>query len=261
MTTPKCIHTYLTVCKTNPQPPGFADFLRGSIALYNLCDLYKFVFFLNGNHPVFKYLKESPYIKDFNIEVQEILCTIPYSQMGSIVRNLFLKGESFSVMTHMMYNPECNFGPINPKCKEFFKTILMPNEELEKAIDLVGLPPKFSVIHLRLGDLYIHNDVYNEQIFQLVDLKIKELLERFPEKTFVLVADASKMAIEFKKKNAKLFYWENKKIHLGDLKGGGIKDTLVDFFILSKADEIFVHGYSGFSMVTSYLYDIPYHMI
>jgi hypothetical protein len=30
---PKCIHNYLTKCSTNPQPPGFADFLRGTIAL------------------------------------------------------------------------------------------------------------------------------------------------------------------------------------------------------------------------------------
>jgi hypothetical protein len=35
----QCIHKYLNICKTNPQPPGFGDFLRGSIALYNFSKL------------------------------------------------------------------------------------------------------------------------------------------------------------------------------------------------------------------------------
>ncbi len=33
-TQPICIHRYLTECASNPQPPGMADFIRGTIATY-----------------------------------------------------------------------------------------------------------------------------------------------------------------------------------------------------------------------------------
>ncbi len=39
-----CIHQYLTKCKTNPQPPGFADFLRGTRTLYLLSKKYDYIF-------------------------------------------------------------------------------------------------------------------------------------------------------------------------------------------------------------------------
>ena len=40
-----CIHKYLTTCKTIPQPPGLADFIRGSIALFNYSKKYNYDFF------------------------------------------------------------------------------------------------------------------------------------------------------------------------------------------------------------------------
>jgi hypothetical protein len=37
-----CIHTYLKTCKTIVIPPGFGDFLRGTVALYNYSKKYKY---------------------------------------------------------------------------------------------------------------------------------------------------------------------------------------------------------------------------
>ena len=34
---------------------------------------------------------------------------------------------------------------------------------------------------------------------------------------FILLSDSSTIAIEIKKQNPELFYWDNKKIHIGDL--------------------------------------------
>ena len=55
----KCIHKYLNVCKTNPQPPGLADFLRGTIALYNFSKIYNYKLLIDCNHPLFNFLKKN----------------------------------------------------------------------------------------------------------------------------------------------------------------------------------------------------------
>src|SRR6266700_2762309 len=39
---PKVVHTYRTSCKTVAQPPGFGDFLRGTITLFELSRKYQF---------------------------------------------------------------------------------------------------------------------------------------------------------------------------------------------------------------------------
>jgi hypothetical protein len=39
-----CVHQYLTSCKINPQPPGLADFLRGTRTLYLLSKKYRCCF-------------------------------------------------------------------------------------------------------------------------------------------------------------------------------------------------------------------------
>ena len=85
------------------------------------------------------------------------------------------------------------------------------------------------------------------------------------DKQFILLADSAAMAIELKKHNPELFYWDNKKIHIGGLINKDVQqsvtDTLVDFFIMTKCDKIFVYGHgfiSGFSKFVSLIYDKEY---
>jgi adenine/guanine phosphoribosyltransferase-like PRPP-binding protein len=70
------------------------------------------------------------------------------------------------------------------------------------------------------------------------------------------------MAIELKKQNPKLFYWDNKKIHIGSLQNDNVQqavtDTLIDFFIMTKCDKMFCYafnGISGFSKLISLIYN------
>ena len=64
-----CVHKYLSNCTTNPQPPGFADFLRGTITLYNLSQQYNYNLYVDNSHIIFKYLKHN-----VNIINGEFLC-------------------------------------------------------------------------------------------------------------------------------------------------------------------------------------------
>ena len=57
---PNCTHVYLTSCKTNPQPPGLGDFLRGTIALFYLTESTGYTLSIDYNsHPIFSFLKFS----------------------------------------------------------------------------------------------------------------------------------------------------------------------------------------------------------
>ena len=69
------------------------------------------------------------------------------------------------------------------------------------------------------------------------------------------------MAKKIKEDIPLINYWDNSKIHMGDLKNMkefSVFDTLVDFFIMSKSNEIFVVNNSGFSSVISIIYNIKY---
>jgi hypothetical protein len=73
------------------------------------------------------------------------------------------------------------------------------------------------------------------------------------------------MATEVKKHNPELFYWDSKKIHIGDLKNTNVQqavtDTLIDFFIMAKCDKMFCYafnGISGFSKLASLIFDKEY---
>ena len=73
---------------------------------------------------------------------------------------------------------------------------------------------------------------------------------------------AKEIANKLKETIPELFYWDNTKIHLGDLINieNNLLDTITDFFIISKSSEIISNG-SGFSMVNSEIYNIKYTLI
>ena len=77
---------------------------------------------------------------------------------------------------------------------------------------------------------------------------------------YVLISDSSLIAKKLKDNIDGLCYWDNTKIHLGDLKNNeksSLLDTIVDFFILSRSTEIVSNG-SGYSTAVSKIYNIPY---
>ena len=81
---------------------------------------------------------------------------------------------------------------------------------------------------------------------------------------FILLSDSSEIANQLKKDIPNIYYWDNSKIHLGDLKNyseQAVFDTMVDFFIMTKSNEIISINSSGFSKIISLIYDIKYTAI
>lgn len=256
------IHNYLSYCKTNPQPPGFGDFIRGTIALYELSKIYNYELLIDNSHPIFKLLVSDKIVENkWTGEVYEFLPPTSYEDIYTQLEIIFKKNESFSLLTNSFYENE-----ITDDCKAFLKDVLTPNDELNGKIDTVyqtmnlNTQIHYSVIHLRFGDNYLHNDVFNEYFLQNSYNKIYEFIKNHPETQFVLLTDSNVIGNELKKRIPSLFYFNNKKIHLGDLKNmeHGVSDTLVDFFIMTKSEKIFYLNHSGFSRYICEIYNKNY---
>ena len=266
---PLCIHNYLTQSSVNKQPPGFADFLRGTIALYKYSKEYNYRLLLNRCHPLFEYLDESKYLihgtPTTTIELIPGSTNLSYLDIDARLGELFKNGVSFQVLTNSFYTKTdtlYNFGVITEDCREFLQDILKPNDSLKKEIfhayKAMGLDLSrpYSAIHLRFGDAFLHQNVYSEEYLNHVNPIVKQLLAQ-AQGQLVLLTDSKVMGLMLKKLNPALLYWDNEKTHLGDiLNTRGVSSALVDFFILSKADKIFNNG-SGFSEVISVIYGKP----
>lgn len=276
---PICIHKYLTLCKTNYVSPGFGDWLRGTVTLWNYCQKYNYRLCIDKDvHPIFSYLEENEnLITDPmpNREVEEWYSPTTYTEIDEKIQQLFRKKETFAILTNGIYVPlDSNnlYGSISRECKDWLKAILTPNAELMKCIQDVyntlgiNLDQPYRVIHLRLGDNYLHNNkLDNHPYLERINHRIQHTLQTESEYNYILLCDTSAFALELKNRNPQLFYWDNKKIHTGeiqyDLKKIGVKDTLIDFFIMSKAIHIMSIFDSGFSKMVSNIFDIRYYRI
>ena len=147
------------------------------------------------------------------------------------------------------------------------KEILSPTSELEELLNNVfknvykiNINDGYKVIHLRFGDSYIHSNCFDKNLYDYYYNKINNLIHKNDD-NYVLISDSSEMANKLKENIPKLLYWDNDKIHLGELiniEKSNILDTLVDFFIISKSKEILSSGTSGFSRINSVIYNIKH---
>ena len=276
----KCFHKYLTVCKTDYLSPGFGDWLRGTVALWELCKKYDFELCIDKDiHPIFSYLEENASLISDPLpdrEVEECYYPTPYDKIDEMLHSLFQKKETFSVLTNGLYVPIFNgindyYGPITEECKLWLRNVLTPNQYLQGYIDCVysilniDLSKPYRVIHLRLGDNYLHQNNFEQGYYNNINERIAHTLKTESEFQYILLCDASCYGIALKTDNPSLRYWDNKKIHTGELqydeKKIGVKDTLIDFIIMSKAIHILSVFDSGFSKMVSFIFDITYYRI
>ena len=268
-----CTHKYLTECKTNPQPPGFADYLRGTITLFNLSQKYGYKLLLDKTHPIFEFIKDNDdfVVVDKSTDVIEMLCPISYDEIYRTLTELFEKDSSFVVMTNSLYISETgeltNWGEISGECRTYLKNTITPSsdvynkiEDVIRTVYKINNDEKFKSIHIRTGDSFIHNDSVDLSLFEKYYDKIQNIMNQDIKYKYVLISDSSLIAKKLKDNIDGLCYWDNTKFHLGDLKNNeksSLLDTIVDFFILSRSTEIVSNG-SGFSTAVSKIYNIPY---
>ena len=265
-----CIHNYLNKCETGSMPPGFVDFLKGTIALYNYSKKYNYKLFINRDiHPIFKYFEDCEYYIN---DTHSIDCTFELLSQANpifvdhILQKLFQNGFSFSVITNCLINDinSSDFG-LNGDCRNFLLKILKPTKIIEykinKVLNDMNINSNYYCIHIRFGDKYINSNLIDYKILNILN---ESLLKKIDYNTIVLVSDSKYMSNELIKMNNNLHYWDNNKIHTGSLNNyneEAIQDMLVDFYILAKSSKIITINvdsiyFTTFSPVISKIFNI-----
>uniref|UniRef100_A0A6C0B163 Uncharacterized protein n=1 Tax=viral metagenome TaxID=1070528 RepID=A0A6C0B163_9ZZZZ len=272
---------------TNGVAQGLGDYIRGSFCLLQIAALLGLQFDMDiRNHPMSKYIQETgePYN---NINYSSIA---KYKNINYIPINAksFKKNSEqfFHEFIYEMNRQEpkvenyytfCNSFPVfdnyPEKARMFIKSKLQPNETLlpyiAERMKLLELSFKqFSVIHIRSGDKYLFK---NNRLNTIVVRKIVNILKRSckPNQKYLLLSDNNQIKAALKSIFPLFIIHNSSIVHLGeqpnmndDKNDSGIRDTLIDFFIMSNASHIIgfspYNWGSGFSQWCSVLYNIPF---
>lgn len=272
---PTCTHVYLTQCKTNPQPPGLGDFLRGTVALFYFAEASGFEMLIDYNsHPIFSFFKFGDHytVNNKDTEIHECICPVSYPDIIDKLRILFQKNTSFSVLTNSFYATNhigqfLVFAELSDTCKQFMRKLLTPSDMIERVLshvyeDLgVDVVKGYKVIHLRLGDVFIHDDIYDANAAAKIADKFKGLITtRGITDKCVLLTDSASIGRSISKLCPQIAYWDNNKIHTGDLRSkatNGLRDTVIDMVIMSRANEILSCNLSSFCNIPAFAFDVP----
>jgi hypothetical protein len=257
----------------NGKGNGFGDFLRGSVFLLQIALTYGLEFDVDyGNHIISKFLYK---------EQESVYSEIKYDKVFYIIGdwkplNEKLYGEFIDYLNSITTNIEffyTNNAPLHPITdfqKNIIKKSFLPNkmlkDEIEQTMCNLGLIEKqFNCIHIRTGDRFLLFNEIDHSLF----IKIAKTMNSkiIPGNKYLILSDSAELKTLLKTKFSNLIIWVNDIIHLGEIDDNskvhdGVKDTLVDFFIMSKSNHIhgitvYEHG-TGFSEYCSKLFDIGY---
>ncbi len=272
---------------------GFGDFIRGSYFLLEFGDKHGFNIEIIFNSCISIFLKNVGYnYKNFdqtlfsNIsKFQEINATTIILSKHGFVLNPIKNPNNTNLICNYFYK-ECpihenklfmyticypNTINIPPKHKIIMQHILEPidqiREELNMTLSNLDLEEKnFFIIQVRSGDDYLKNEnkAFNPKYVDNLLKNIKIITDSYSNK-YLLIADNNdikKIILNY----FPFFKTELKSItHFGEgfkLEEEKVKNTLIDFYLLSLSSRIFSltnyqHG-SGFSQWCASTYNIPY---
>lgn len=258
------IHSYIN----KPNGMGFGDFLRGSIATKQLCLEYDIPFAIDFSlHPIGKYLNSVIQKPQIDIDSIIYLQDVPNYDIHTL-RNTLKKRLSLTSLkkydAYIYTNVWPLFG-ISRQVSNSIKLYLQPSIECENAIkQTLAELTEYEVIHIRVGDLLSFGtqigDTVNHTLEQIIDsLSIVENIQRATTRPCIIMSDSTECKHILSKKYG-LRCTSTIPSHMA-LERNLALDTLVDFFILSRARHIHqfsVHFWgSGFSDSAHWLYRIP----
>lgn len=231
---------------------GLGDVLRGTLQLYMLSKKLGFHFYVDTSlHPISKYLVplENPYSQIVQENKHEIAMIPADEPLEKIIQDL--PGGLYYFFT----NAHCTQN-FDEDCRVFMKKLLTPIPSLEQELrDYIPFE-SYSILHFRLGD----NELVGQHQTN-VSREILHLIQANKEVNSVLISDSFSLKID--PEVAKEVYVLNTvPKHLGKCSNEeSIKDTLIDFFLLSKATNIKTYScypwVSGFVTWASKIYNIP----
>ena len=266
----------------NADAPGLGDYLRGCLFLIKIAKELNYNFNMDmSHHPISNYLKNS--LSNKKINYNNIYSYIdnnidrhyeePYSKNKY---NFYMNSkEIFKQSKSNLITLFTNAFPVIDNMSDdeciFFKNNLEPNNEMNEYIEniLKNLnleKQNYSTIHIRIGDKYLTQNQELENVFlSKIIYAIKKII--VPHKNYIIISDSDKLKkhiYNLNISNIKIYF--NVLEHVGQNiqnKPNGVKDCLLDFFLMANSNEIhLLKNYwwgSGFSYYCSKIYKIPYH--
>jgi len=269
---------------------GLGDFLRGCYFILEFCETYNFQSKFIFNNCISKFLL----IKTHNLErFDNVLKGVSICKNNNfrefVVENNGIIKDPLKDTKNMMADfvdyivklPQysgnifmyCIAFPINEipeKNKEHMRKFLEPTNEMQLTInqtlhDLNISSKQYIVIHIRAGDSYLkeENDSFTNGYIRDLINNIKNDVNR--DNNYLLMADNNDVKKIIQKYFPNFKTLMNPITHFGEgavLEEEKVKNTLVDFYLLSHSKSIFSysaykHG-SGFSYWCAKTFNIPY---
>lgn len=235
---------------------GLGDLLRGAISMWQLSKKYNFHYFLDIQlHPISNYLRviRNPYSDHVRQNANNIPFVYP-DEIENFIQN------SQSDVCYLLTNAHL-IGEITQECKDFIKNVLVPNDDFGKYIrDLTiskNTPSRYNILHFRLGDSLL---IRNQDAIDFTNYI--NIMNQHKEHNDILMSDSHHFKERVMAGNHGIFLFH---IHVGHLgyshHTNHIKDTLFEFFVVTKASKIKTftnYGHiSGFVHIAHCVYDIP----
>ncbi|MBT3067041.1 hypothetical protein [Rhodoferax sp. U11-2br] len=255
------VHTYRSHCLTVSQPPGFGDFLRGSFFLAIFCRENRMLLVIDfSQHPIGKFVQSvcfpdtssitpEEFFNDKKAELLPYLRALTPGQVAlitthaNVVEAEITDADRLLIQSYMCFSDEVT-------------------NKVAATIEKIG-SPHFAVVHVRVADEDMHNpDVV---VRGLIGYIKKNVVPVWGKHVVVLSNNGklkNMLSVHFK-----LHMTTTSAVHLGECNTTDlhVRDSLIDFALLSKASHIYsysVYGWtSGFSKHCSNLFDIPYTRI
>jgi hypothetical protein len=292
----KIYHIYQEKYALGISTTGFGDFIRSCFFIIQFCKLNTFNCEIIINHPIAYFLNKFKHFNENNIEtkilnqkismfsennwnycifdehnyIQEY--SISETQLNKFIDYLCqLKVINNSIFSYNIFFPYNDIT--NEECIQI-KSLLEPNEELQIYIidtlnKLEFVKNHYNVIHIRTGDSYLINgkNKFDDLYIENIKDEINNIIYENKNTNFLIISDNNDIKYLLRdiyfKYNFKFLF--NDITHVGEgvlLKRDNIKNTLLDFYLMSYSSYIYSittyeHG-SGFSYWCSQVYSIPH---
>jgi hypothetical protein len=273
----------------NEKSPGFGDFLRGSFYLMQVARILNVDFKIDiSNHPISEFIVNHD--KSNDIQYNNISFLLGINRLAStslssnppnnmymdidFVNSIISKINQSNAETFALFsNAFPIFYDFSEYGRNFIKSFLKPNnimvDYIKCAFNKLCLQPNtYAVIHIRTGDEFLSSQRASLPSFANKIIQFINNL-RQPDKKYLIISDNN--ALKSRLKAYSNFYVD---IHYMEHLGGecnynkrtdGIKNTLLDFYLMSYSNSILslsVYGHgSGFSKYCSEIYNIPFKNI
>ena len=235
---------------------GLGDVVRGTMSMFQLSKKYHFRLIVDIQlHPISKFLKFNN--SEFSDLIKKNEKNIPFFYPEEIEN--FVKNDPREI--NFLFTNNHLIESVNQECKDFIKNILLPKDEfanyIQNFLQFENINLSYNILHFRLGDsLLVRNETSND--FQTFIGKMNE----HKEEKDILMSDSEQFKQYVKLTNNNIKLLNTKTAHLGyEQHSDNIRDTLLEFFIITKAQKIktfSVYGHlSGFVNIVNQVYDVP----